>query len=385
MPPGEARRVRTPRYRDGVGQARPGADRTDVEYVWPQRLVRPLREGPIVYLDLNHWIGLAKAATGHGDGERHRPALKALRAAAQQFVVVLAAPLYMEMAGIRDPRQRFDIAAVMEELSGFRCLMTGSEVTTLELDAAVARIAGTHERFGSLPLIGTGALQAFGRVGGLRVRSADGDDVTERARREWRGGPEAFDAFRAEAELMLDRAILRGPTDDEVPKLQARGWDPTTAKRTATRRAEQQREHARALDEEPRWRRGRLRDVVAARYLALEIYETFNHVLAAHDLQLSDVVSGPEDIRRFTDCMPSADAWITLHTAAHRNATTRWTPNDIFDIDALSFAVPYCDVVLTERHACHVLHAAKLPARMGTVVVATAEELVAALAPHNAT
>jgi hypothetical protein len=169
-----------------VGQARPGADRTDVEYVWPERLLRPSADVPIVYIDLNHWIGLAKAATGHRDGKRHLPALEALRAAAQEIVIPLAAPLYMEMAGIRDPRQRFQIAAVMEELSAFRCLMTGPEVTTLELDAAVPRIAGTRERFGPLPLIGTGALQAFGKVGGLRVRSADGDDVTERARREWR-------------------------------------------------------------------------------------------------------------------------------------------------------------------------------------------------------
>jgi hypothetical protein len=368
-----------------VGQARPGADRTDVEYAWPQRLLRPPPDVPIVYIDLNHWIGLTKAATGHPDGNRHLPALEALRTRAQEIVIPLAAPLYMEMAGIRDPRQRFEIAAVMEELSAFRCLMTGPEVTTLELDAAVARIAGTRERFGPLPLIGTGALQAFGKVGGLRVRSADGGDVTEEARRQWRGGPEAFDVFQAEAELTLDRAVLRGPTDAEVPQLQALGWDPTSAKRTAENRAEQQREHARTLDEDPRWRRGRLRDVVAARYIALEVYEGFNRVLTEHDLQLSDIASGPDGMRRFTDSMPSADAWITLHTAAHRNATSRWTPNDIFDIDALCFAAPYCTIVLTERHATHVLQTADLPARTGTTVVATPEELVAALACRDAT
>jgi hypothetical protein len=111
----------------------------------------------------------------------------------------------------------------------------------------------------------------------------------------------------------------------------------------------------------------------------------FNRVLAQHDLQLSDVASGPDQMRRFTDSMPSADAWITLYTAAHRNATTRWTPNHIFDIDALSFAVPYSTIVLTERHATHVLHAANLPARTATIVVATPEELVAALAPRHAT
>jgi hypothetical protein len=44
-------------------------------------LVLPAPEARLVYLDLNHWIGLAKANTGHPDGARHRDALAALRQA----------------------------------------------------------------------------------------------------------------------------------------------------------------------------------------------------------------------------------------------------------------------------------------------------------------
>ena len=359
---------------------RPGADRTDIEYGSP-RLLRPPAEIAIVYLDLNQWIGLTKAAVGHPDGERYETALTALRAAGDRVVVPLAAPHYMEMAGIRDPRQRFDIAAVMEELSGFRCLMTGPDVTALEIEEALERLAGTRQRFQAMPLIGDGALQAFGKRGGLRVRSPDGD-VTEKARLQWPGGPDEFDAWRRNAEFEFNRAVLRGPTDAEAPSLRAAGWDPTVAKRTACDRAQQQREHARVLDDNPRWRRGRLRDVVAARYLSLEIRETLNRALLARHLELSSVFSSPEEIRRFTDSMPSADTWITLQTAAHRNPATRWTPNDIFDIDALSFAVPYCDIVATERHARHVLRAAKLPERLATTVVATPQELVSPLRLH---
>src|SRR5512133_1670652 len=40
-----------------------------------------------------------------------------------------------------------------------------------------------------------------------------------------------------------------------------------------------------------------------------------------------------------------------LITAAHRNPQTKWTANDVVDIDALSVAVPSCDVVVTEPHA----------------------------------
>jgi hypothetical protein len=44
---------------------------------------------PIVYLDLNHWISLAKAATGHRDGSRFGEALDALRQSLDRIVVPL--------------------------------------------------------------------------------------------------------------------------------------------------------------------------------------------------------------------------------------------------------------------------------------------------------
>jgi hypothetical protein len=52
----------------------------------------------------------------------------------------------------------------------------------------------------------------------------------------------------------------------------------------------------------------------------------------------------------------------------------------MFDVDALSVAVPYCDVVVTERHATHVLQAAGLPPRLGTRVLATLDDLIEVLA-----
>jgi hypothetical protein len=77
--------------------------------------------------------------------------------------------------------------------------------------------------------------------------------------------------------------------------------------------------------------------------------------------------------------MPSGDAWISLLTAAHRNPQSRWKPNDIFDFDALSVAIPYCDVVVTDRHASSLASAAKLPGRLDTRVIATLDELVPVL------
>jgi hypothetical protein len=337
--------------------------------------MRPAADVPVVYLDLNHWISLAKAATGHRDGARYREPLEALRGASAVFP--LSAAHYMEMAGISDPRQRHDVAAVMEELSDFTCLMSNSVVMRVEVDAAVRRLVpGLRRLHAPTPLLGRGVLQAFGMQGGLRIKSSDGD-VTNETRLRFREGPEAFDEWRADAERQLDRGVLRGPTDDEVPELETLGWDPTAARRVAVQRVQQEREQAERLDDHPSWRRGRLRDLVAVRYLITDADAALNEVLGQHGLRISDVADEPQAARTFTDSMPSGDVWISLVTAAHRNPQTQWTTNDIFDIDALSVAVPYCDIVVTENHARSVLHAAGVPDRLRTDVFATLDDLMA--------
>lgn len=355
---------------------RHGRDRSPTAYVWPQKLVRPPEDMYVVYLDLNHWIALAKANTGHPDGVRHQLALQAIRRSGSRFVFPLSSVHYMEMAAIRDPRQRLDVATVMEEISGFSCLMANSVVMRLEIEALVARYAGRPEQLEAIPFLGRGVLQAFGRRGGLMVRSTDGD-VTDATRASWPGGPDAFDAWREEAERRLDRAVLRGPTDAEAPALRAAGWDPTAARRIASDMARQEREQAQRLTAEPRWRRGRLRDVVAARYLAFDALPMLQETLTRYNLHLEEMAGGDiADARRFTDSMPSADVHISLLTAAHSNPQTQWTPNDIFDMDALSVAVAYCDVVVTERHATHLLHAGRVADRLGTQVFGALDQLV---------
>ncbi len=357
----------------------PGVRRSETEYAWPQALVRPSPDIRLVYLDLNHWISLAMAATGHPDGDRHRDALDVLRQAQSsgRFVFPLSATHYMEMAGITDPRRRFDVAAVMEELSGFASLVSRSTVMRLEVEAALDATAKPRpQAYAPVPVLGQGVLHAFGRRGGLRIDSPEGD-VTDAVRLAWPHGPEQFDRWRLDAERRLDRSVLRGPTDAKAPALQAEGWDPTAARRTASERATQEREQAARLAADPRWRRGRLRDVVSARYVIIEIRQMLDEALAARGLELEDVWTGREPARQFVDSMPSGDVCVSLTTAAHQNPQTKWTANDVFDTDALSVAVPYCDVVVTEHHACHTLQVAGAPARLGTDVLATLTELMA--------
>ena len=214
--------------------------------VWPSQLLRS--EDRLVYLDLNQWIALGKAATGHPDGARTRAALEQLRATRSGLTYVMGMPLIMETTGILRRGQRTVLAEIIEEFTDFACVMPLTTIATLEFEAALAALTPVRERFTAIPLVGRGVLQAAGMRGGLRVRDREGNDVTERARLEAPAGPEEFDRRFAEAERELDRSVLRGPVDDgEEQQLRAMGWDPSAARAGAEVRAQQERDFAARL------------------------------------------------------------------------------------------------------------------------------------------
>jgi hypothetical protein len=328
----------------------------------------------VVYLDLNHWIGLAKASARHPDGERYLPLLERMRAAPPNLVFPLGSVHFMEMQGIADPRQRSDVTRVMEEASGFRTLTSAVTVMELEFEAALAALEGSTPRSPEIELLGDGVLHAFGRKGGLQVYSPAGD-VTEKTRASWPGGPAAFDAFSRDADTQLARSVLAGPSDEDTPKLLAAGWDPLAARKVAEERAAQHEELRLKLNADPRFRRGRTRDLVSAWYLAQEALTTLTAAAARHPDAIRLISENRDVARSLTDSMPTGDAHISLVTAAHRNAQTVWSSNSILDIDALSLAVAYCDVVLTERHFGRQLQATGVAARAGTKVFTAPSEL----------
>lgn len=73
--------------------------------------------------------------------------------------------------------------------------------------------------------------------------------------------------------------------------------------------------------------------------------------------------------------MPSTEVSIELKTAWHRNRSKTWTADDIYDIDALSVAVPYCGIVATEKACHHVLSTVGIGERMYTALVRDLNDL----------
>jgi hypothetical protein len=347
--------------------------------VWPRLLELPSDTVNVVYLDLNHWISLAQASVGHSKGISFTKALEACRAArsAGTATFVLSGTHYIEMLKIKDPAQRRALADVMEELTGFAALVSRVVVMELELTAMLDRLARKPSPLPKIPLIGRGVRHTAGRRSGLTIMGPSGDE-TDRARR--RMGAKAFDDFAAEANLQLDRSALRGPTDDEVENLRALGWNPEAVTQVAERRAAEERNQTLRLDGAGPWRHSRLRDVVSARELYIEFQNILPRALAERGLVLSDVIPDQQSARAFVRAMPSTDVSIELKTVWHRNRDKQWTANDINDIDAMSLAVPYCDIVVTDKACHHALQAARLGKRMYTALLRGLEDLPGTLA-----
>ena len=338
----------------------------DVPPAWPPGLRLPARPPLLVYLDMNHWIGLAQAAVGHQSGRVFAGCLTACRSARASGAATfpLSGSHYMEMAKIKDPAQRRDLAAVMEELSGFASLLSRPAVMRLEVEA----VLGSRHRepawsYEPVDLVGHGFGPAFGRDGSLRI-SRDGVDVTDSL------GPSEREML-AEADRQAQRAMLAGPSDAQVPDLRQRGWSPENALAIAGRRAAQERELVGILDNDPKWRRGRLRDVVAARETVIELFDMLDEALGRRGLTVTDVMPDRTTSRTLVRAMPSSDVAVALKTQMHRNGqrAARWSANDVHDMDALALAVPYCDIVVTEKHAADALRRERAPERYGTVLL----------------
>jgi len=89
-----------------------------------------------------------------------------------------------------------------------------------------------------------------------------------------------------------------------------------------------------------------------------------------HKLFLSGILGATpsESLHTFIARLPSAFVWATLRHWKRRDLTHPLEQHDWTDISALSVAVPYCDVVITERRWAHMIKATRLAERHDTEV-----------------
>lgn len=332
------------------------------ELVWA-RVTRP--PVPLVYLDLNHYIQLAKAsraAAGHTteDGRSievlpgYADLLNAARRAKEErrAVFPLSAVHFMEVAhAIPSPRQRGHVADAMEELSDFTYLLGRPFLVQMEIAAGLDHLYGIPPIYAPMPLLGKSALWAFGRNNGFRfVNEITGEDIGPQLRRQL--GDEALEEQLAEMNYMMQRKLLEGPQDSEIAELRANGYAPETYGIGAQSRLAFELETSTILNNDPSWRRGRLRDLVFGRDVAHEWMAPFAlHLQQREEDGFRHDLLEPADMVALWAAMPQVQVAVSMKARYHRNPAHRWKINHIADIDALAVAYAYCDVLLTDSEA----------------------------------
>ena len=341
--------------------------RVDRNYVWPHTLRVPARPPQLVYLDLNHWINLSRAFSGHRDGEKHKDILDFCLKSVERKTAVF----YIEIQKTGDYQKRCNLREVIERLSQYMVVLPRHIVAAHESEAVWDQIIGPNSRpINDMNYLDRGVLRSVGLEGGIRIMSSNNEDITTEFRRSYVDGPEVFDEKVSEVMLEFERQMIEGPSPEEEEDFRKSGYSPEVTLEQYEQEAEHEAELVGLLDDEPKWRNDRLYDVVSARELLFHI----NHISKRGCIErginsLDEVFHSVGDPRAAFGSMPSFDASVTLKTFLHKNAKHRWSNNDIYDIHALAITLPYCDIVVTDRAMAARAVQSKLAGNLKTIVL----------------
>ena len=357
-------------------------NQTDENYIWPRTLRMPVRAPKLVYLDLNHWIALAKALSGHHNGKTNIALLDfCLRAVERKIAIFpISLSIYVEILKIRDYQRRCDLRKAIELLSRYMVVTSRAIVAKHEIEALLDHIVGPNpEPINAMDYLDWGIFRAMGMDGSIWVESAEGKDVTNQVRQSFPHGPQVFDEIVSEGILKLNRQVIDGPSPEEDAEFREEGYDPIRVLEHFEKEAANEVELVHSLNDNPKWRRGRLRDAVSAREVLFQVNSILKRGCDERGVgslqSLQSRFPSVTDARRAFDSMPSFDALVTLKTSLHKNARHRWTQNDVHDLHALALTLPYCDIVITDRAMASQAVQTGLAGRLNTIVLSHLSDL----------
>ncbi|ABW12186.1 hypothetical protein Franean1_2763 [Parafrankia sp. EAN1pec] len=308
-----------------------------------------------VYLDQAKWIDFTKCRLGRSDGERYRDAFtvatEAVRLGRASFV--LSAAHYYETHRRASWASRLDLATTMASLSKFHTIAPPHVIVPAEIDAAMTSYCGTRHRSININIFGVGINHAFSSEIPLdRMKLPDDAAIP----------PELRIQIRETFVQTMELAGLADPGGKLALMLEtARKFQEADQKFADGQTALAGKIDAHKL-------RHRLGDIVTGTEIA-EIIDPLIASCLRHGIEPMGFVSDRDRVRQFLEDLPSR--WVTreLRRLRHRNPQQRWHPHDLNDVNALSAAVPYCDVVVTERQWARHINSSGLSDRYSTTVL----------------
>jgi len=315
-----------------------------------------------VYLDQNKWIDLARAYHDRADG---RPFLDVLELAEYASEHRLASfPLstmhYLETWKHADEGKRERLALVMARLSRFDTIASISHVLPAEIEAALNRLFGRPARPRRLRVFGRGISHAFGKD--LTIKLQRVEDIPASIQ------DELHHELWKLSEFWYIGALR---PSEEVPPLQTEGLNRfSTEFMDAEKTIVAAMEEARAAKDD--------RDRVALVRTVLDVIAAgpLFDICARAGVTREEFYSlGAEGLLRFVQLLPSRHVNFELQKLRYEDSALPRREGDLLDLEALSIAVAYCDVVITERHWVHLIKRAGLHKLRNTTVLSDLRQL----------
>lgn len=300
----------------------------------------------LIYLDLNKWIDLAKAAVGKSDGQKYQRALKTAEQLVSEGEAIfpLSSAHFMEAAKIGNDGQRHELAKLMVKLSNGWFLVSASYLLMSELRRAVA--SQFQQPFCEEAISPVSRSLSLAFIIDAQLANANFDDTTFRS-------PVMLEEFLATARVNRQFLDRLGSFAVEHEAGRALRWDlpPEIRKRTY------------------------------CAMVAIAIQNRLAAVLQEFGLSMDElVVLGPDRCVKLLERVPLLDVEINLHLERNQHRDRKIAVNDEIDLGFLSVAVPYCQVVVTEQFWTALVHRTKHDAKYGTRVCHDVNEAIMGIA-----
>ncbi len=313
-----------------------------------------------VYLDQNKWIDLARAETGHPKGEPFVETLAALKQAVDEGRArfPLSAAHYYETGKQRVRKRRMELATTMVRLAGTLRIAPPDTIVPWEIQRALVEVFDLPLSVPDLELFGSGAAHAF-----------SAPTLRYTAPAEWEGiqlPPEWQDELERRTGPAFEAMLLASVVPEGLPypmRIVFHDFKNLTDERFV----HGQQDVAETLKKHGRHRLEDLMLATAYTDIRVPVAE------ASYRLRLN-----PEQVgdrwRQILEAIPSR--WVRMKLRHHRQANPQeaWHGHDLNDVTALAIAVPYCDVVVTEKSWASFLNAAKVGDRFGHLVTRSLQD-----------
>lgn len=312
-----------------------------------------------VYLDQNKWVDLSRAHHGVAAGKPFERVFadiqEAVDAGRAQFP--LSTAHYFETHKTSNPDRRHRLAQTMQLISRGLRIAPPHVIVPWEIERALSHVFDVGSPVAEIAMFGHGAAHAFASPS-LRYEAPatfNGTDISQHER-----------LIRAVVTPAFELALLSGVSPPEMP----RGLFDQI--RAVIRQHQVETDNKFVTGQE--LVRDKIKELGRHRTPEVMLASTIADIrvpLARAAYRLGIPIEEFADLGRLAEVVHHAPSrWVEMELRRVRQANPEksWEGNDLNDVIALAVAIPYCDVVVTERSWTSLINAARIADRFGTKV-----------------